>query len=77
MEEETKKQLEYLRHKVGVDLTAVNATLWTSCLFDLEKVSPITFGCLSLSLFTSSMILIKDHKVKKIKKENQKIKSKK
>ncbi len=77
MEEETKKQLEYLRHKVGVDLTAVNATLWISCLFDLEKVSPITFGCLSLSLFTSSMILVKDHKVQKIKKEKQKIKSKK
>lgn len=77
MEEETKKQLQRLCHKAGVDLTAVNATLWTSCLFHLDQVSPITFGCLSLSLFTSSMVLVKDHKVRKIKKEKQKIKSKK
>lgn len=68
------KELDFLCRKVGFTGTLVSSVLLASCIPQINQVPKITLGVLSVSLITSNMLLVRDRKNRKIKKEKQKIK---
>lgn len=73
---EYEKNLLKLYSKLGTNGTMLSSIFLTAGLVSEEKMPPITFGILSVSLISSGMLLVKTNQRKKLLLEENKVKKK-